>query len=174
MDILIRRATENDRKIIADIGRVAVYESHRNSCSKADNDYFLATHYNEDAIRDELNDPAHIYHVILSEGQPAGFSKIILNAGHPNIPHKNVTKLDRIYLLSSFYDMNLGFKLLHHNIALSKENNQCGMWLFTWTENTRAVKFYKRNGFTVIGDHKFKVSETHYNPHHHMFLDYGK
>jgi len=174
MDILIHRATENDTRIIVDIGTAAVKLAHGDSCSAADMEHYITTHYNENAIRNEVNDSANTYHIIFCEDQPAGFSEIILNAEHPNIPDKNVTKLDRIYLLSSFYDMKLGFHLLHHNVALSKENDQHGMWLFTWTENKRAVNFYKRNGFTVIGDHKFKVSDTHYNPNYHMFLDYGK
>lgn len=75
-------------------------------------------------------------------------------------------------MASDFYDLKLGYQLLAHDVALSKEQGQSGMWLFTWQGNTRAVNFYKRNGFTVIGDHRFKVTETHYNPHHQMFLAY--
>jgi len=171
MDVLIRRATGDDCQMIVDIGRIAVEVSHRSSCSVADMEYFLTTHYNNDAILAELNDPAYIYHVVFYDGRPAGFSKIILNASHPNIASGNVTKLDRIYILADFYDKKLGFQLLSHNVALAKEHAQCGMWLFTWTGNERAVSFYKRNGFTVIGDHKFKVSDTHYNPHYQMYLD---
>lgn len=170
MDTLIRRATEDDSKVIADIGRAAVEESHRDSCPVADMNYFLDTHYNEAAIKDELNDPANIYHLILYNGQTAGFSKIILNAAHARIPHNNVSKLDRIYLDKDFYDLKLGYRLLQHNIDLSKESGQHGMWLFTWVGNQRAVSFYKKNDFTVIGDHKFKVSDTHYNEHHQMWL----
>jgi ribosomal protein S18 acetylase RimI-like enzyme len=172
MDILIRRATENDWKLIVDMGQVSVGDAHRASCSEADMNHYLSTHYNEAAIRKELSDPANIYYILFYNDQPAGFSKIVLNAPHPNVPHKNGTKLDRIYLLSQFHDLKLGHQLLHHNVALSKENGQCCMWLFTWTGNERAVRFYKRNGFTVIGDHMFKVSETHSNPNYHMLLAY--
>src|SRR4051812_22642127 len=103
MDIFIRRATGADCRLIADIGRVAVEDAHRNSCSKTDMDNFLDTHYSEEAILQELNDPANIYNVIFYGEQPAGFSKAVLNMSHPNIPHKNVVKLDRIYLLNNFY-----------------------------------------------------------------------
>jgi ribosomal protein S18 acetylase RimI-like enzyme len=174
MDILIRRATADDCTTIADIGRAAVRLSHLNSCPETDMNSFLATYYNEAAILEELMEPTHIYHLLIYGGQPAGFSKIILNATHPNIPQTNATKLDRIYLDSKFYDLKLGYHLLNHNIALSKENDQCGMWLFTWTGNLRAVNFYRKNGFVVVGSHKFKVSETHYNAHHQMFLEYRK
>ena len=170
MEVTIRRATEDDVKMIVDIGRIAVEEAHRASCSPADMEHYLTAHYNEDAIMQELRDPANTYHVIRCEGEPAGFSKIVLNMPHPNIDDQHVTKLDRIYLLSTFYDKKLGYQLLSHNIAFARQNGQNGMWLFTWTGNERAVRFYKRAGFTIIGEHWFKVSDTHSNPNHQMLL----
>ena len=172
MDILIRRATEVDAEMIVDLGLAAVELAHRDSCSAADLRQYLEEHYNMDAIINELFEPKHIYHIMFCDGKPAGFSKVIFNANHPNIPGENATKLDRIYLDSSFFHLNLGQKLLAHNIALSKDEGQSGMWLFTWTGNERAVNFYLRNGFSIIGSHMFKVSETHSNPNHHMYLAY--
>lgn len=96
MDIVIRRATEEDYKNIVAIGRIAVEAAHRASCSEADMQHYLATNYNEHVIRDELRDKANIYNILFCDGQPAGFSKIVLNAAHANIVPKNVTKLDRI------------------------------------------------------------------------------
>lgn len=172
MEITIRPATEQDYEIIASIGKIAVEVSHRDSCSVEDMNEFLSAHYNHDAIKMELANPGNKYHIIYHGQQAAGFSKVILNMEHPNIAERNVTKLDRIYLLEEFYDQKLGHKLLQFNIDLSRSNNQSGMWLFTWTGNERAVNFYKRNGFAVIASHKFKVTETHYNPKHQMFLRY--
>ena len=168
----IRPATPADHKAIAAIGRAAVELSHRESCSAEDMNAFLNAWYNEDAILAELNEPTHIYHVILYDGEVAGFSKMVLNATHPNVARDNATKLDRIYLSSEYYDKKLGYELLAHNIALSKKHGQSGMWLFTWQGNARAVNFYKRNGFAIIGEHKFKVTETHYNAHYQMMVVY--
>lgn len=170
--MLIRRATEDDTETIAAIGRVAVADAHRLSCSAADLAQYLAENYNQEVIKDELNNAANIYHILYYNDTPAGFSKIVLNAAHENINETNATKLDRIYLLSDFYDLKLGHRLLHHNIALSKSAQQSGMWLFTWIGNERAISFYKRNGFEIIGAHSFRVSGTHYNPNHHMLLRY--
>jgi ribosomal protein S18 acetylase RimI-like enzyme len=61
---------------------------------------------------------------------------------------------------------------MQFNIDYSREQGQAGMWLFTWTGNERAVDFYKKVGFTIIGSHQFKLSETHYNPNHQMLLQY--
>jgi diamine N-acetyltransferase len=170
--ISISKATLDDCKTIADIGKVSVEEAHRDSCSAQDLDEFLEKNYNSDMIISELIDEKNVYHIINVNGEPAGFSKIILNSSHSNIAQSHVTKLDRIYLLNNFFDLKLGYNLLQFNIELSKSNNQAGMWLFTWTGNTRALNFYQRNGFSIIGDYNFQVSETHHNPCHQMLLKF--
>ena len=168
----IIKAKEEDFKLIANIGKIAVELSHRESCSAEDLNEFLQNTYNDDAIKEELNDTNNIYYIIYYTEKPAGFSKIIFNSAHPNVPEKNVTKLDRIYLLEEFYALKLGIELLKFNIELSKKNNQSGMWLFTWTGNKRAVNFYFKAGFKFIASHNFKITETHYNPNHQMFFQF--
>jgi diamine N-acetyltransferase len=102
----------------------------------------------------------------------AGFSKINLNATHSNIAGENATKLDRIYLLKEYQGLKLGFELLKFNIDFSKNNNQSGIWLFTWTGNTKAIDFYHKIGFEIIGSHDFYVAQTHYNPNYQMYLNF--
>ena len=169
--ISIIKATEKDHTAIVRIGLSAVAEAHRDSCSAADLKDYLDRNYNLDAIKAELNDSDNIYHIIYYNGDPAGFSKIVLNAKHPNIPAENTTKLDRIYLLKEFYGMKLGAELLKVNNAYAKNNGQSGIWLFTWIGNTHAIEFYLKAGFIIIGSHDFYVTATHYNPNHHMFLN---
>ena len=172
--ISIIKATEKDYTSIATIGKISVAEAHRDSCSAEDMDEFVEKNYNNDAVKEELKDSKNIYHIVDYNGNVAGFSKIILNAEHPNINQKNITKLDRIYLLKEFYNLKLGLELLNFNIELCKNHNQSGIWLFTWIGNKRAINFYLKTGFTIIGSHKFKVTETRYNENHQMFLNLSK
>ena len=172
--ISIIKATESDYNSIASIGKVSVADSHIGSCTDEEMNDYLEKNYNSDTIKKELNDVSNIYYLINYDGKTAGFSKIILNAKHPNIAAENVTKLDRIYLLKEYYGLKLGLELLNFNIELSKSNNQSGMWLYTWVENKRAIDFYLKTGFEIIGNHKFYVTTTHYNLSHQMMLNFGK
>jgi ribosomal protein S18 acetylase RimI-like enzyme len=167
----ILKATLEDFKQIANIGRVGVEEAHRESCSVDNMNEFLKETYSDSEIKKELSEVNNIYHVINFKESVVGFSKIIFNAIHSNIEQRNVSKLDRIYLLKEFHDLKLGFELLRFNIDLAKKNSQSGIWLFTWVGNKRAVDFYLKTGFSIIGSHKFKVTETHFNEHHQMYLD---
>jgi ribosomal protein S18 acetylase RimI-like enzyme len=172
--ISITKASVDDCATIAGIGKISVKEAHQDSCSARDLNEFIAGAYNDNSIKKELSDAANIYHLIRVNGSPAGFSKIVLNASHPNIFKKNTTKLDRIYLLKEFFGLKLGYELMTFNIELARNGGQSGMWLFTWVGNTQAVNFYLKTGFEIVGSHNFKVSETHYNPNHQMFLDFEK
>jgi ribosomal protein S18 acetylase RimI-like enzyme len=172
VNISIRPANQADIATITAIGRTAVELAHRDSCSPTDMVAFLDEYYNPQAIEEQLLDKNNNYFLLLADGQPAGFSNVVMNARHPNIAHNNATKLDRIYLLSTYYGLGLGYQLLQHNIQLSQQSGQCCMWLFTWQGNTRAIDFYKQHGFKVIAEHKFKITETHYNPHFQMMLEY--
>ncbi len=167
----IKRANAEDHRSIVDIGKVAVAEAHRDSTTAENLNEYLDKHYNDHAIMEELADQNKIYHIISYNGKPVGFSKIELNAKEPAIVAENVTKLDRIYLLKEYFGLKLGFELLKFNVQLAKDNNQSCMYLYTWTGNKRAIDFYLKAGFIIIGSHKFYVTETHYNMNHLMFLD---
>jgi ribosomal protein S18 acetylase RimI-like enzyme len=168
----IIKATENDSTLLADIGRQTFIESHGESAEKADIDSYVHEKYTDAVFREELADPDNIYHLIYYNNRPAGYSKIILNSAHPEIQLQHITKLERLYLLKEFYNLQLGLVLFKFNVELSKSNGQTGMWLFVWKENNRAVNFYQKNGFERIGSYDFKISATHSNPNHQMLLKY--
>jgi ribosomal protein S18 acetylase RimI-like enzyme len=168
----IVKAEADDYQVLADIGKQSFIESHGSSASAEDINNYVSKTYREDIIRAELNDPKNNYHIMYHDEQPAGYSKIIYNAPHHNVESPNVTKLDRIYLQEKFHGLRSGYELLNFNIELSVKNNQSGMWLFVWKENHRAVRFYEKTGFKIIGSYDFKISDTHSNPNHQMFLKY--
>lgn len=171
--IRIRPATPADVSLLAALGRQTFIESHGNSASAADIDHYVAGKYTEAIIGAELEEPGNRYHLVCYRDQAAGYSKIVLSCSHPDISLPDVTKLERLYLLRSFYGLGLGEALLEHNLQLSVNMGQRGMWLYVWTENHRAVAFYQKNGFRIKGSHDFAISPAHSNPNHHMLLEYG-
>ncbi len=168
----VTRATTGDIQLLAAIGRKSFIESHGHSATPEVINNYVNEKFNSHVVTKELDDTDNIYYFIFHNDQPAGYSKIILNAKHPAIAQANTTKLERLYLLKEFYSLQLGLKLFEFNVNLSKENKQEGMWLFVWKENHRAINFYKKHGFKIIGSYDFKLTETHSNPNYLMLLRY--
>ena len=168
----ITRAEINQYKLVAKIGKEAFLEAHGKSAPKEDILDFIEKNYSEQAFYKELMNPDNIYHFIYHKNQVVGYSKIILSQRNTNTNDQPITKLDRLYLLKEFYGQNFGAKLFDFIVAFSKEKKEQGIWLAVWVENHRAISFYTKKGFQIIGNYNFKISETHSNPNHIMYLKY--
>jgi ribosomal protein S18 acetylase RimI-like enzyme len=135
---------------------------------------YIGEKFSEAAIRQELSDPANIFHIIYHGEEPAGYSKIIFSSPHKDILQQEVTKLERLYILERFHGLKLGRELFLFNRNLSEGAGQAGMWLFVWTGNSRAIRFYEKAGFRIVGELGwFRLTDTHSNPNHQMLLTYG-
>jgi diamine N-acetyltransferase len=172
--ISIRKADENDSAILATLGSITFRESHGHSAAPADIDAYDNRTFRDDILKNELRDAKNIYHIIYHNNKAVGFSKIILNLPYAGSDLKNITKLDRLYLLQEFYNLHLGSALFTFITDFMKEQDQMGVWLFTWKKNQRAIDFYERKGFKIIGSFDFKLSETHSNPNHQMVLHFNE
>lgn len=168
----ILRASIEDALVLSALGKKSFIESHGHSASPADINAYLDKTYTPAAFQQELEREDYYFFKITYDGQLAGYSKIVLNTPLSHVPAQNITKLERLYLLTSFYGLGLGLRLLEHNIQYSKEHSQQGMWLNVWTENIRAVNFYVKYGFEIVGEYRFKISEQHSNPNHQMYLGF--
>lgn len=168
----IIKADVNDSQLLSKIAKLTFIESHGDSAKPEDINVYVSEKCSAHFFKRDLSDPKNIYHIIYHNGRAVGYSKIIFDTPYQESHLKKITKLERIYLLKEFYNLKLGLQLIQFNIDLSKRNNQRGIWLFVWKENHRAVNFYKKNGFVIIGSYDFKISETHSNPNHQMFLKF--
>ena len=110
--------------------------------------------------------------MIREKEQVLGYSKLILDFPHPEIRFQKITKLERLYLLPECIGQGLGKALFDFNLSLIKTNQQKGIWLYVWKENETAIAFYQNKGFKIVGSFDFKISETHKNPNHLMFLNF--
>jgi len=168
--ITIKKAGIADAALLNELAKITLLQSHGHSAPAADMNSYIAEKYSEHILQQELEDPDNIYHILYYDNEAAGFSKIIFHTPCPGLEEKKLAKLERIYFLEQYHGLHLGQQLLDFIIALAKENQQTGLWLYVWTENERALRFYTKNGFVITGSHDFRISATHSNPNHQMLL----
>lgn len=166
----ITKPSLDDLPILTEIARQTIQESHGHSAAAEDMQYYLDHKVTQAALRAELLDERNIFYWVHYDGRPVGYSKIILDCPLDSVASPNVTKLERLYLLQELHGLQLGQRLFDFNIELAKAANQAGIWLYVWKGNHRAIAFYLKNGFQVVGEGFFKLSERHSNPNHIMFL----
>ena len=169
----ITKATLEHLPILMQIGSKTLHESHGRSAPAHVMNAYVDEKFSEASLREELMDQDTIFHIIFFNNIPAGYSKIIYNIPIEPVKHSNLTKMERLYLLEEFHGLKLGHELLKFNVALSIDHKQAGMWLYVWKENHKALRFYERQGFKIVGDGMFRLTDEHSNPNWQMYLKYG-
>lgn len=170
--VSIRKGNLNDINLLTKISKTSFLEAHGESASEKDINEYVSNTFTNKVFEKELNNIRNVFNLVYYDEIAVGYSKVIFNSEHSNIPFKNVTKLERLYVLESFHNLKLGFQLFKHNLNEALKNNQAGLWLFVWTENHKAINFYKKVGFEVVDQHDFKISDTHSNPNYQMLLTF--
>ena len=167
----IVKATLKDAQLLSKLSISTFLPAHGHSAPKEDIDNYLADNFSTENFISELSDAKNVYHLFYVDDIIAGYSKIVFNQESSNISSKNVTYMSRLYFLKKFYGLGLGKVLFDFNIKLCKQNKQLGIWLAVWIENQKGISFYKKMGFKKVGDFDFKISETHSNPNHILYLE---
>ncbi|AXG70501.1 spermidine/spermine N(1)-acetyltransferase [Kordia sp. SMS9] len=170
--IRIEKAVIDDLERIAEIGRITFLETYLPNTPKEAVESFVATAFDLDTLRAEFNIESIHYFIIFSDETLAGYGKIELNAQNEMLETPQLTKLERFYVLKEFHGHKLGAQLFNHLVQFSKEQQQRGMWLYVLIANERALRFYTKNNFQIVGEYDFKISETRYNPNYVMYLVY--
>jgi diamine N-acetyltransferase len=170
--IELRKLTIHDTQLLVNIGSVSFFESHGSSGPETEIKEYIESTYSPKSVEKELKRENNIIHGLFYNGEIAAYSKIVYSQPTSLLEYSNVTHLERIYVLKKFYDYKLGQILLDYNIQLSKNKRETGIWLNVWQGNERAIRFYKRNGFVVIGHRDYKLTDRHSNPNFQMFLHY--
>ena len=165
----IVKASIENTELISEISGKTFVESHGHSASEKDITDYVLKNYSVETITKELQKENNNYYLLYYNQQAIGFSNIVFNAPNPKIESQTVTKLDRIYILEAFHGLKLGKHFFDFNLQLSKQHEQTGMWLYVWIENTKAIGFYEKNGFKIIANTSFKISENHSNPNYWMY-----
>lgn len=169
--ISIKKATVNDAKDLAIVGKKAFFIPHQKALPTEVMEAYLKSSFNEKNLIEEISNPNFNLNLIYSNNILIGYSKVIFNKKNEHIKALNVTKMERLYLLKEFYGLGLGHKLFEHNLKLIKQNNQKGIWLYVWVKNFRALEFYKKVGFKKIATYDFPISEKATRLNNVMFLE---
>jgi ribosomal protein S18 acetylase RimI-like enzyme len=154
---------------LSELSKANFISSHGHSAVEKDINIYIRYAYSVKKLGFELADPNSHFHFIYYKKELAGYSKLSLNTDYSSIKDSPLAKLDRIYIDEKFLDCKLGQPLFDFNLNIAMQNNQRGIWLYTWIKNDRAIRFYEKNGMRIIDERDFKISRSHSNPNYIMY-----
>lgn len=166
----IQKAHISDAPILSQVAIEAFMPAHGHSSPEKDMQNYIQSNFNSENLAEEIQNSANTYYLLFDSEKLIGYYKINLNLSCEFIDSSSVVYMSRLYILPSYYNKGSGKLLLDHAKEISRKNKQSGMWLKVWIKNERAIDFYKKQGFTIIGKSDFVISENHSNPNHVMYV----
>ena len=74
-------------------------------------------------------------------------------------------ELVRIYVENDIIGAGYGAALMNACLEEAKKNGHRTIWLGVWEKNLRAIRFYRRWGFTKVGTKEFLLGSDLQNDH---------
>lgn len=174
--VRIRRADAStdasaDAALLAELGARTFYETFAASCRPEDMRAHLAAAFGTAQQQAELADARSTF--LIAEARDGaedaataiGYAKLF--AGAEETPecvegHAPV-ELARLYVAREWLGSGAGAGLMRELLSEARRAGHETMWLGVWEHNERAIAFYRKWGFEVVGEHIFQVGDDPQN-----------
>lgn len=164
--IEVRIAESSQAEMLALLGRQTYIESHGNYVGDAEKLFnYVNSSFSVAQIEDDLKDPDVFYNVAYYNELPVGYTKLVKHATHPSVNSTSQIRLERIYVLLDFIHLKVGQILMEHIMMKVSELKFDSLWLSVYIKNHRAIRFYEKNDFKIVGKLNFIVDGKDYENH---------
>lgn len=157
--VAIRPAEKDDLQSLTDLAiqsfRVT-YEAHN------DPDVFeayLRSSLTVENLRRELTDADNVFLVAheSSSGNILGYAKLRQSDPGPGVEDQNAIEIERIYADPARIGQGIGAALMQACLDASLQLGHQTIWLGVWKPNERAIGFYEKWGFKIVGEYFFRM-----------------
>jgi ribosomal protein S18 acetylase RimI-like enzyme len=163
VEIQIRRAEENDALALSVLAEATFRAAFSQLNTAANMQLHCAASYAQALQLAEIRDPGRETWVVEGESRLVAYAQLRLDATAPEISDKRSVEIQRFYVDASYHGAGLAHRLMAHVLARVEAAGYAVLWLGVWERNARALAFYKKWGFEVVGEHTFKVGDDPQN-----------
>lgn len=155
LTVIIRPCVAADNLLLAEIGARMFADTFGSYNTSEDMAAYLAKSFSPEIQLIELLDPSTTFFIAEVACQPAGFVRLKAGLAPACITGHNPIELVRIYAGKDWIGHGIGARLMDHSIQFARDNSYDSIWLDVWDKNPRAIRFYEKWGFKIVGRQDF-------------------
>lgn len=159
MNITISQCTIKDIRQLQQIGRQTFYETFHPHNTVENMNHYLEKAFTEEKLVFELRNPNSEFFIAEVDGEVAAYLKINVGDAQTEPMEERDLEIERIYILQGYQKIGLGKQLYQKAVERAQTLEKERIWLGVWEENTNALDFYEKMGFTRIGEHSFFMGD---------------
>lgn len=155
IDVDIRRAIPKDNDLLSRLGRQTFLDTFSAGNRPEDMAAYLDASFSPEKQASELADPLSVFLIAEINGEAAGYARLLHARAPSVIRARHPIQLVRLYADKRWVGRGVGAALMTACIALAQQQKCDGIWLGVWEENSRALGFYRKWGFSDMGTQHF-------------------
>ncbi len=159
----IRLATTADATHIALLGRVTFTETFGHFF-RDPNDLLSYYHktFSVEKIRAGIQNPKNVFCIAFVNELPVGYAKLKRDSQTEFLQNEHTCQLQKIYVLKDFLSLKIGYQLQQMLLEKARTLQFKTIWLSVLESNERAVNFYKKSDFKLVGNHDFQIGQENF------------
>lgn len=127
--------------------------------TEEDIESYLKENVSREKVRQELMNPASLFYIVERDDRIVAYMKLNLEGAQTEEGYSNSLEIQRIYVLNDFKRKRMGRRLMDKAIEEAGSRQVDFVWLGVWENNTKAISFYEKHGFTIFDKHVFKLGD---------------
>jgi ribosomal protein S18 acetylase RimI-like enzyme len=155
----IRRAEDDDALELSVLAERTFCAAFAASNSTANMQLHCAASYGQALQLDEIRDPSRETWVAEANQRLVAYVQLRLDAVASVVIGARPVEIQRFYVDASHHGTGLAHHLMAHVLARAEVAGSAELWLGVWERNPRALAFYRKWGFNVVGDHIFMLGD---------------
>ena len=157
MNIIIRQAKQNDAKSLAQLAEHLFRETFSSENLGTNIEMFCLQNFGSEIQQQEILNSNIVTFLAEIECKLVGFAQLRLESYINTIKARRPSELYRLYVSSEQHGCGLAHKIIKEVLCAASNANSDYIWLGVWENNPRAIAFYQKYGFSVTGEHVFKL-----------------
>ena len=158
-DLVIRRAAPADAGTLAELAARTFFESFAADNPPQDMAIQLARSYSPAIQLAEINDPAMQTLLVEIAGLAAAFTQLRDGPVPACVSGPRPYEVWRFYVDRPWLGRGVAQHLMSAVLAKAQALGKQTVWLGVWEKNPRAIAFYRKYGFTNVGEHGFLFAD---------------
>lgn len=142
---------------LQNISRATFRDTFAEHNTEEDLNQYLDEQLSFNKLSEELNNPHSSFYFASENEKLVGYLKLNCSTAQTELIDEKAFEIERIYILKEYFGKGLGQFLLNNAIKIGKEMSPTYIWLGVWEKNSRAIRFYEKNGFKVFSSHLFTL-----------------
>lgn len=169
MTVTVRRARTTDATGLAELAKVTFpLACPPGSAPEAIAEY-IAANLSAERFGEYLADPRRLLTVAEDADGPCGYTMLLTGETDDAdvaaaLGIRPTIELSKVYVLPGSHGRGIAAPLMEATLDAARSTGVAGIWLGVNQRNARAVRFYEKSGFTIVGEKSFSLGpEVHHD-----------